>query len=99
MALIVFKTMADPARPNQTENDDGERCGEPAGECSCFLKAVEHKGNRHQNTKHAGEGSAERPQQVSDRASFHSVGVETDSSTCKHTSDAQHDDKGKSLPS
>ena len=31
-------------------------------------------------------------------AAFHRIGVEADTTTCKHTIDAQHDDKGKSLP-
>lgn len=66
IALVGFQAMTDPTRPNQAENDDGECCGETAGERSCFFEAIQHKSNRYQNTEDTGERSAERPEQVTD---------------------------------
>ena len=98
IALKGFKTVADPARSNQAENDDGECCGETTGESSCFFQSVEHKGNGDQNTEDSSERSTEGPDQVTDRAALNSIRVDADMATGENTGNAQNDDQSQSLP-
>ena len=98
MALVGFQSVADPARPNQAQNDDGERCGETAGESSCFFQSIEHKGNDNQNTEDSCERSTEGPEQVTDRAALNSIRVDADVATGENTGDAENDDQSQSLP-
>ena len=93
IALKGFQTVADPARSNQAENDDGECCGETTGESSCFFEAIEHKGNGNENTEDSCERSTEGPDQVTDRAALNSIRVDAEMATGENTGDAQNDDQ------
>ena len=90
--------MTDPTRPNQAENDDGERRGESAGESSCFLQSVEYKGNGNENTEDPRERSTEGPEQVTNRAALNSIRVDADMATGQNTCDPQNDDQSQPLP-